>query len=89
MILRVSPALQDHIQVSRENGMLVVKEVNPKTPDNTNLKTNSERIDDPEMHIVLTITEWQQLHRQVFYRVTGWAEQQKLNHLAMAWRAPI
>ena len=41
------------------------------------------------MTLVLTDSGWSSLHKHVFQIVTEWANTQKMNHLAMAWRSAV
>jgi len=58
----------------------MVNEIQPAQDVNKEINQNTTQ--EPHMHILLTVSEWQQLHNQVYQMMTNWANQQKLNHLA-------
>jgi len=82
MLLKVSPALQKGYNIQKEKGKISVVHTH-LTPE------ESEYDGEMMLTLVLSNADWEQLHKHVFQTVTKWANAQKLNHLAMAWRTAI
>jgi hypothetical protein len=88
MLLKVSVALQHNYEITRNEGNITVSRIQAEEHYE---KENAAGTVNDELYLtaVLCNSDWECLHNQVYGIVTQWANTQKLNHLAMAWRTAI
>jgi len=86
MLFKLSPALQEGYDIIKTEHDIqhISKNLQDAKPDVKEL----EEIDF-EFTTALMDSEWSSLHKQAFEIVTEWANTQKRNHLAMAWRSAV
>jgi hypothetical protein len=88
MLLKLSPALQDTIDIAKNGECITVTRKPTKNLQCIESDKLSEE-QDIEMIPVLSNSDWVSLHKHVYQIVTKWADTQKTNHLAMAWRTAV
>ncbi len=80
MLLKLLPALKHTCNFSWQQGTILLEH---------NDKNNDTMKEEPDMKLILTDKEWQQLHRYAYSVMTEWANKEKSNHFAMAWRTAV
>ena len=86
MLLKLSPAVQKYFTIYKIEGKI---EITPNIEEASTTDASPPEYDNPHMTLVLTDSGRGSLHKHVFQIVTGWANTQKMNHLAMAWRSAV
>jgi hypothetical protein len=86
MLLKLSPVLQKYFTIDKIEGKI---EITPNIEEASTTDASPPEYDNPHMTLVLTDSGWNSLHKHVFQIVTEWANTQKMNHLAMAWRSAV
>jgi hypothetical protein len=87
MLLKLSLALQHGYELTKTANTIQL------TPQRKLQVTqpNERELEDVELNFttVLMEADWSSLHKQAFTMMTDWANTQRKNHLAMAWRSAV